>query len=152
MNDRFNIELAVGVFLLAGLMVLVLLALRLGEVDLFDTDRYRLTARFVSSSGLIDGAPVEVAGVRVGVVENIKLDPESYESVVELSLDPAVRLQADAIASIRTAGIIGDKFVQISPGGADEMLAPGDELTETESSINLEELISKYVFESSERD
>ena len=93
---------------------------------------------------------MEVAGVVVGSVGSIRLDHESYEAVVELHLDERVRLQEDAIASIRTSGIIGDKFVKISPGGSERILEPGEEIIETESSINLEELISKYIFESND--
>jgi phospholipid/cholesterol/gamma-HCH transport system substrate-binding protein len=72
----------------------------------------------------------------------------SYESIVEISIDPNIKLQDDSIASIRTSGIIGDKFLKISPGGSENYLEPGDEILETESSINIEELISKYIFES----
>lgn len=134
--------------MLLGIACLVYLAVRLGDVDLFGNERYALDARFVSSSGLKPGAFVEVGGVRVGKVADIRLDPATYESVVRLELEPSVRLQDDAIASIRTEGIIGDKFVKITPGGSDELLAPGDTIFETESSISLEELISKYIFES----
>lgn len=80
------------------------------------------------------------------------MDFDSYESIVEMSLDPNIKLQDDAIASIRTSGIIGDKFVQISPGGSEVYLKPGDEILETESSISIEELISKYIFESGDKD
>ncbi|MGE0485893.1 MAG: outer membrane lipid asymmetry maintenance protein MlaD [Gammaproteobacteria bacterium] len=143
-----RIEIGVGMFMLLGIACLVYLAVRLGDVDLFGNERYALDARFVSSSGLKPGAFVEVGGVRVGKVADIRLDPATYESVVRLELEPSVRLQDDAIASIRTEGIIGDKFVKITPGGSDELLAPGDTIFETESSISLEELISKYIFES----
>ena len=141
-------ELAIGLFMLAGLACLTYLAVKLGDLDIMGSDRYVLNARFVSSSGLKEGAFVEVGGVRIGEVGTIDLDADSYESIVELHLDPIVRLQDDAIASIRTEGIIGDKFVKITPGGSEQMLAPGDEILETESSISLEELISKYIFES----
>ncbi|MGR8920761.1 MAG: outer membrane lipid asymmetry maintenance protein MlaD [Gammaproteobacteria bacterium] len=141
-------EIGVGLFMLLGLGALVYLAVRLGDVDLLASNRYRLDARFVSSSGLKPGAFVEVGGVRVGRVGDIRLDHETYESVVSLELEPEVRLQEDAIASIRTEGIIGDKFVKITPGGSDMLLEAGDEIYETESSISLEELISKYIFES----
>ncbi|MEQ8494424.1 MAG: outer membrane lipid asymmetry maintenance protein MlaD [Gammaproteobacteria bacterium] len=145
---NFRTELAVGLFMLAGIMSLFYLAVRLGDFEPFGSDRYQLEARFVSSSGLKPGAFVEVGGVRVGRVASIELDPETYESRVSLELEPQVRLQEDAIASIRTEGIIGDKFVKITPGGSDVILAPGDAIYDTESSISLEELISKYIFES----
>jgi phospholipid/cholesterol/gamma-HCH transport system substrate-binding protein len=83
----------------------------------------------------------------VGKVEKIALDPETQEAKVWLQIDEGVAVQEDAIASIRTAGIIGDKFVKISPGGSDELLGDGDEIIETESAINIEELVSKYMFD-----
>ena len=144
---RLNIELVTGIFLILGLLCLSWMAIKLGDVDLFGDQHYTLQARFVSSSGLKEGAHVEVAGVRVGKVETIKFDPETYESVVYLSLPNEVRIQEDTIAAIRTSGIIGDRFIKVSPGGSEEYLSDGDEILDTESSINLEELISKYIFE-----
>ena len=138
--------------MVVGLLAISYLALRLGDVALFKQDAYALKARFVSSSGLNEGALVEVGGVRVGTVSKIEIDFDSYESIVSMALDPRIRLQEDAIASIRTSGIIGDKFVKISPGGSDTFLDSGGEIYETESSINLEELISKYIFESGDKD
>jgi phospholipid/cholesterol/gamma-HCH transport system substrate-binding protein len=140
-------ELAVGAFMLLGIACLCYLAFKLGDVSHWTHDRLHLVARFASSSGLREGANVEVGGVRVGTVSRIALDHQSYESVVEMSLDPGLRLQDDAIASIRTAGIIGDKFVKISPGGSEHLLSSGGTIVETESSISLEELISKYIFD-----
>ena len=134
--------------MLLGLLALSYLAISLGGVSVFAGDAYSLSARFVSASGLKKGAFVEIGGVRVGTVEQIVLDAESYEAVVTMSLENEISLQEDAIASIRTSGIIGDKFVKITPGGSETLLSSGDEILETESSINLEELISKYIFES----
>ena len=91
---------------------------------------------------------MEVAGVIVGKVQDISLDAEEYESIVEISIPNDVKLQEDTIASVRSTGIIGGKFIKVSPGGSDELLQAGDEITETESSVSLEELISKYIFES----
>ena len=149
MENR-NSALSVGIFLFLGIVALFYLSFTLGSSKFIGSDQYRLDARFVSSSGLYTGAFVEVAGVVVGRVGSIRLDHESYEAVVELHLDKRVRLQEDAIASIRTSGIIGEKFVKISPGGSERILEPGEEIVETESSINLEELISKYIFESND--
>lgn len=152
MTERSSLEFSAGLFMALGLLSLVYLAVKLGDIGVFAADTYALQARFVSSSGLNEGAFVEVGGVRVGTVKRIKVDFESYESIVEMSLDPNLKLQDDAIASIRTSGIIGDKFVKITPGGSETYLEPGDEIIETESSINLEELISKYIFESGDKD
>ena len=142
-------RLRVGVFMLAGLACVAWIALSLGGTGLIQDGRYEVTARFGSVSGLREGAWVELAGVRVGNVASISVDPEYYEAVVTLRLEPQVRLQTDAIASVRTAGIIGEKFIKITPGGAEALVPPGGELLETESSISLEELVSKYIFESS---
>ena len=146
MNDD-RTELAVGGFMLVGIACLCYLAFKLGDVSHLSADRLHVIARFSSSSGLREGASVEVGGVRVGTVSRIALDHDSYQSVVEMALDPALKLQDDSIASIRTAGIIGDKFVKISPGGSEHLLKSGGTIIETESSISLEELISKYIFD-----
>jgi phospholipid/cholesterol/gamma-HCH transport system substrate-binding protein len=123
------------------------LAVKLGSVKLMGSDHYRLTARFDSVSGLKLGAPVEIAGVRVGEVEKVIIDPELFEAVVEIGLEPEVKVPTDSMASIRTSGIIGDKFVKITPGADEEIFTSGGEITETEGSISLEELVSKYIFE-----
>jgi phospholipid/cholesterol/gamma-HCH transport system substrate-binding protein len=146
--NRIKTETVVGLFLLVGLVAVALLAVKLGGVGDFDSDHYVLKARFTSSSGLKVGSDVEVAGVVVGKVKQITLDPDEYESVVEISLPNSVDVQEDAIASVRSTGLIGGKFIKISPGGADELLKVGDEIAETESAVNLEELIGKYMFNS----
>ena len=142
--------MVVGVFVIAGLVCLFYLAVRLGDVGLFKAESYQLLAKFTSVSGLKEGAFVEVAGVRVGDVERIKLNVDDYLADVYLNIDAYVPIQDDAIASIRTQGIIGDKFVKITPGGSPDLLDDGMEIIETEPAISLEELISKYIFESGE--
>jgi len=144
---RLNVEMAVGAFMLVGFLCFAWLSVKLGDVDLFGRRSYSLAARFGSVSGLKEGAIVEIAGVQVGKVAAIRLSPQDYEAVVEMSIDEGVRLSEDSIASIRTAGIIGDRYVKLSPGGMPQYLAPGATITETESAINIEELISKYIFE-----
>lgn len=142
------IELTVGIFMIIGLVSFSYLAITVGGVDWFSDESYRLQARFNSIAGLKEGATVEIAGVKVGKVEKINLDNGEYEAVVELSLNKGVKLQDDSIASIRTAGIIGDRYVNIKPGGSEDLIEPGGTILETESAISLEELISKYIFES----
>ncbi len=150
-EPRSSNPFALGLLMLAGLGCLAWLALRLGDWQSPFARHYELTARFVSASGLREGAFVEIAGVRVGSVAAIAFDSARYESVVTLRLIPGFELPADAIASIRTSGLIGDKFVRITPGGAAETLPSGGEIVDTESSINIEELISKYIFESGDQ-
>lgn len=144
---KLNLEIAVGLFMIAGFCCFAWLSIRLGDVDLFGAPTYTVAATFGSVSGLKPGALVEIAGVRVGKVAAIHLDAATYRANVDLQLDRGVVLQADSIASIRTAGIIGDRYVDISPGGSKQLIEPGGRIVDTESAINLEELVSKYVFE-----
>ena len=143
---RFNVEVGVGLFMILGFVCFAWLAVRLGDVRIFGDDSYVVKARFGSISGLKEGAAVEIAGVNVGRVKRIDLDREDYEAVVVMAIDDGIVLQEDVIASIRTAGIIGDRYISITPGGAEEEIAPFGEIFETESAINLEELVSKYIF------
>lgn len=144
---KFSLEAAVGLFMIAGFLCFAWLSVKLGDVDLFGGETYQVSARFGSISGLKKGAMVEIAGVKVGKVDEIRLDAESYEAVVLLAINKDVVLQEDSIASIRTAGIIGDRYIDVSPGGADELIGEGGRIYETESAINLEQLVSKYIFE-----
>lgn len=140
---KANVEVGVGIFVLVGLACLVYLAVHLGEWDIFRRG-YRVYAVFDNISGLKKGAAVEVAGVEVGRVEDISVTPE-YRARLTLSLNKNVVLHDDAIASIRTKGIIGDKFVKLSPGFGEGTIPPGGKIRETESAIELEELVSKYI-------
>jgi len=142
-----HIQIVVGLFMMVGISCITYIAIMVGNINIMGGNNYQLVAKFTSASGLRSGAFIEAAGVRVGLVDSIDFDPEDYLAVVTLSIDKNVPIQEDAIASIRTAGIIGDKFVKITPGAL-EPLEPGMEIIETEPSINLEELISKYIFES----
>lgn len=145
---KMNLEMIVGLFLLAGFASFSWLAVKMGDIRFFMEESYPVTARFISISGLKEGAVVELAGVKVGKVSGISLDGAEYEAVVELDINDEVKLQDDSIASIRTAGIIGDRYIKLTPGGSEDYLLPGDEIVETESSISLEELVSKYIFDS----
>lgn len=140
---KANVEVGVGIFVLVGLACLVYLAVHLGEWDIFRRG-YRVYAVFDNISGLKKGAAVEVAGVDVGRVEDISLTPD-YRARLTLNLNKNVVIHQDAIASIRTKGIIGDKFVKLSPGFNDGVIPPGGSIRETESAIELEELISQYI-------
>jgi phospholipid/cholesterol/gamma-HCH transport system substrate-binding protein len=144
---KINLEIVVGAFLLAGFISFSWLAVKMGDINPFQNETYPVTARFTSISGLKEGSTIELAGVVVGKVSQIELDAGDYEAVVHLNIDKSIELTDDSIASIRTSGIIGDKFIKLTPGGSDIMLAAGDEIDETESSISLEELVSKYIFD-----
>lgn len=138
-----NLEVVVGVFVLFGLACLAYLAIHLGKMEVMGSG-YQVVVSFENVSGLKKGAAVEVAGVDVGRVEAIRL-ASGDRAQVTLRLEPDLKLCDDAIASIRTKGIIGDKFVKLSPGSSDKLIPPGGKIRDTESSIDLEELISSYI-------
>jgi phospholipid/cholesterol/gamma-HCH transport system substrate-binding protein len=139
-----RVEIGVGLFMVAGILALAYLSVNLGNVDILGRQGYVVYADFPTVGGLQSGAAVEIAGVSVGRVESISL--REYQARVALRIDEAVRIQDDAIVSIKTKGLIGEKFVQINPGGSEKVVSPGGRLTEVEAPVDLEELISKYVF------
>ena len=141
---KFPLELAVGIFVLIGIVCVGYLTIKLGKMEIIGDNYYSLTARFNSVTGLKAGADIEIAGVRVGKVGKIDLDLEKQIALVELKLEKQIQLTDDVIASVKTSGLIGDKYIKLSPGGSEDYLEPGDLIVETESSIDIEELISKY--------
>ena len=143
---RSSIEMLVGVFVLIGILCLGYLTIRLGKMQWIGDNHYTLNARFQSVSGLKKGASVEMAGVPIGQVDSISLDQERQVAAVELKIQKSILLTDDVIASIKTSGLIGDKYIMMSPGGSDQILKSGELITETESAVDLEDLISKYVF------
>jgi len=142
---KYSLEFSVGVFVLVGIVCLGYLTVKLGKMELFGNDGYTVTARFASITGLKTGASVEISGVQVGKVTGISLD-DKYAARVSLQINKAVTLSDDSIAAVKTSGLIGDKYVSISLGGSDDYLADGGEITETQSAVDIEALISKYVF------
>lgn len=141
-----TVETAVGIFVLIGVVCVGYLAIRLGKMEWIGDSYYRIYARFQSVSGLKVGASVEMAGVEMGQVESISLDHEEQVAIVKMKIQKGVELTDDVIASVKTAGLIGDKYISLSPGGSDRVLKPGEVIIETESAVDLESLISKYVF------
>jgi phospholipid/cholesterol/gamma-HCH transport system substrate-binding protein len=138
-------EKAVGLFILTGLAVLVYFSLHYGIESLPAGDSITAVARFSNAGGLTKGAPVTVAGVPVGSVEKLTLSPDFY-ALVELKLKKHFLIPADSTASIRSKGLLGDKYVALSPGPGDEALTDGSRITDTESSVDLESLLSRFAF------
>ncbi len=143
---KLNVDLIVGLFVVAGFLAFVYLSLQLGEFSPFSMEKdYEVKAEFTNISGLKPGAVVEIAGVPVGKVAKIYLGKED-RAVISMAIDKKIKISEDAIASVRTQGIIGDKYVRISQGGSSDFLKNGDSITDTESVVDLEELVSKYIF------
>src|SRR5713101_9904211 len=141
---RSVLDIAVGVFVILGILALGWLSIRLGKVELWGSGNYVVTADFPSAGGLKTGSSIEIAGVQVGRVTAIRLD--NYQARVVMAIENGVKLTEDSIASIKTKGLIGEKFINLSPGGSDRIIKPGGKITEVEPPIDLEELLSKYVF------
>ncbi len=136
----------IGVFVAIALACMAYLTIKLGRMEVFDDSGYTVTARFTSVAGLRVGANVEIAGVAIGKVSAIRLSTEDCSAQVDLRIDKGVPLSEDVMASVKTSGLIGDKYISITPGGSDEKLAAGSTITDTESSMDLESLIGKFVF------
>lgn len=143
---KYSNELSVGIFVFLGLLCIAYLTVRLGKMEIFSNEGYVLTASFDQVTGLRNGSSVLIAGVPVGKVVSIRLEPENYfRARVEMKIDDKVRFGDDVIASIKTSGLIGDKYVNLSPGGAPDPLEDGDEITETTPMFDLENLIAKFI-------
>lgn len=142
MNNR-TIEFLVGCFVLVGLLAVLYLAVQVGGTRFFGSDSYQVQARFSSASGVNPGSRIEIAGVPVGSVKEISLNDKFY-AIAILELPNRIQLDDDTIASVKTAGLIGDRFIELSPGGSGFALEPGDMIVDTESALDIESLISKF--------
>lgn len=142
--ERRWLELGVGIFLLIGLACLAYISIELGDVKLFGGKDYTVHARFSNVAGLREKTSVTMAGVRIGEVRQIRL--ADGQAMVTLAIKGDVQLEEDVIASIKTMGIIGDKYISVAPGASDTYIQPGGTIRETQPPIDIENLISRYVF------
>ena len=142
---RSALDLSVGLFLLIGILALGWLSVKLGRVDWLGGGGYAVTAGFPSVGGLKAGSSVEIGGVEIGRVDSITLGKD-YQAEVRMTIRPNVTLQDDSIASIKTKGLIGERYIRISPGGSDKIIRPNGRIKEVEAPVDFEELLSKYIF------
>jgi len=143
---KYTMETAVGIFLVFGLICVGYLTVKLGDITLLGDNAYPLYARFTSVTGLRAGSNVYIAGIEVGRVEKLTMDQETQKALVELRIRNGVKIFDDAIASIKTEGLIGDMHLSIDPGGAGTLLAPGDTIIDTQPPLDIADIISKYAF------
>ena len=143
---KYAMETIVGIFIVLGLLCIGYMTIKLGHVSLLGDDSYSLIARFTSVTGLRTGNPVNVLGIEVGKVERIDMDQENQKAVVEIRIRKDIKIYDDAIASIKTEGLIGDRYVSIDPGGAGSALGHRGTITETQAPVDITELIGKYAF------
>lgn len=143
---RSKLELSVGVFVLLGLAAVTYLTVKLGAGSLVGGDTYIIESRFTNAGGIHSGCSVQLSGVTVGRVEEVRMDPTDYSAIVTLRIDSLLHLPSDSMAAVKTSGLIGDKFISLSPGAEDTFLKPGERITMTESAVDLESLIGKMAF------
>ena len=143
---KYSIETTVGIFIVAGLICIGYMTVKLGNVSLFGEKSYPLKARFTSVAGLRVGSSVEVYGIQVGTVTSLTIDQEKQMGVVGMKIDKGTVIYDDASAIVKTAGLIGDKYVKVDPGGSGEVLKPGGTITQTSVPADIEDLIGKYAF------
>jgi len=142
--ERSKVNIAVGIFVLLGIVALGYLSISLGQISFLSGSGYNVTVDFPSVGGLKTGSSVEIAGVEIGKVQSIGL--ADYQARVTLRLQSGIKLQEDSIASIKTKGLIGEKYIRISPGGSEKLIGPNGKIRETEATVDFEELLSKYIF------
>jgi len=143
---KYAMETTVGIFLVFGLIIIGYMTVKLGHVSLFGDDTYKLLARFTSVSGLRAGSTVDMLGIEIGRVERLSIDQKDQKAIVEMNIKKNIKIYDDAIASIKTEGLIGDKSLSIDPGGGGELLRPGGTITETQPALDIESLVGKYAF------
>ena len=141
---KFDLELTVGLFMILGILCLGYLSIKLGKLEVLGSQGYQVEATFSNGGGIKSGSSVVIAGVEIGRVKQVRLD--DYQALVVMDLPTDVKIQDDAIASIKTRGLIGDKYIEITPGGSDQLIGPGGKIRDTQSAVDLEGLISNYVF------
>ena len=147
-----KLELSVGLFVVLGIAAIIYLTIQVGTGSMLSGDTYLIESRFANAGGLHSGSTVLLAGVTVGRVEGIRMESSDYSAIVTLRILSTLRLPTDSMASIKTTGLIGDKFVSLSPGADDTYLEPGSRITLTESAVDLESLIGKMAFGSVEKE
>lgn len=143
---KYAMETTVGAFFFVGVLLIGFMSVKLGHVSFLGEKTYRLHAGFSSVTGLRVGSPVYMFGINVGRVERLSIDQKDRRATVEVQIRQGIEIYDDAIASIRTEGLIGDKYLRLDPGGAGELLKPGGTITETQPDIDLADLIGKYAF------
>ncbi len=144
--NKHRYETVAGIFVAVGLLCVGYMTVKLGKVGFLGNDRYVLYARFTSVSGLRVGNPVEMFGIQIGEVKGLKIDQKEQMALVELDIKKGSQIYEDANASIKTEGLIGDRYVSIDPGGAAPLLKPEGMITQTEPPVDIGDLIGKYAF------
>jgi len=143
---KYSKETFVGIFVVIGLACIGYMTVQLGNVGFFGDNMYSLYANFSTVTGLREGNPINMLGLEIGRVEKFTMDQENQQVLVQFKINKGIEVYDDAIASVKTEGLIGDKYVAVDPGGGGDLLADGDTITDTNSPTDIMDLISKYAF------
>ncbi len=143
---KYSKETVVGIFVVIGLFCIGYMTVKLGNVGFFGENTYSLFANFTTVTGLREGNPINMLGLEIGRVQKFTMDQENQVVKVEFKINKGIEIFDDAIASVKTEGLIGDKYVSLDPGGGGDLLANGDLITDTNSPTDIMDLISKYAF------
>ena len=143
---KYSKETVVGIFVVIGLACIGYMTVKLGNVGFFGDNSYSLFAKFNTVTGLREGNPVNMLGLEIGKVQKFTMDQENQQVLVEFKINKGIEIYDDAIASVKTEGLIGDKYVAVDPGGGGDLLADGDSITDTNSPTDIMDLVSKYAF------
>ena len=143
---KYTMETIVGIFVTLGLICVGYMAVKLGNVHIMGDDSYPLIAKFTSASGLKIGNPVNILGIEVGRIEHISMDQANQKAIVQIKIKNGIKVYDDAIAAIKNEGLIGDKYMNIDPGGSGSLLGPGGVITDTQAAVDIIDLVSKYAF------
>jgi phospholipid/cholesterol/gamma-HCH transport system substrate-binding protein len=138
-------EIIIGTFVL--LCAILFLATSMKKAGIENSEKYFLLAKFENADGIKQGSDVKISGVKIGFVEDSFLDEKNYRATLKIKVDKGISLPTDSSAKIASAGLLGEKYIQIAPGSDDELLKQGDEITFTQSSVNLEDLLGKFIFD-----
>ncbi len=145
--ERTTVDLWVGMFVVAGIAALVMLAMKVGNLSTYNVaETYQVQAYFSNIGGLKPKASIKSAGVLVGRVTDITLDAERYEAKVTMSVDKRYQFPTDTYANILTAGLLGEQYIGLIPGGDEQMIKAGEQIKHTQSAVVMEELISKFIY------
>jgi phospholipid/cholesterol/gamma-HCH transport system substrate-binding protein len=146
MMKKYSKETTVGFFMVAGLVFIAYMAINLGKISLFGDNTYVINARFQKVNGLRTGNPVTMFGLRIGTVSAMEMDQKDQMAVVRMKIKKGIQIYEDAIASIKTEGLIGDKYVDIDAGGGLDPIAPGGTIVDTVPPVDVGDIIGKFAF------
>lgn len=143
---KYRMQTIVGLFVSAGILCIGYMAVRLGDISIYGDDRIEINAEFTDASGLRVNSPVNVFGIEAGSVSDLSIDQERQMAKIKMKIDRSIRLYEDASAAIKTSGLIGDRYIEIDPGGVGDQLESGDRIILTTSQPDISDIIGKYAF------